>query len=127
LGTNDEHTVSNAILSHPVGELRQMSSDSADVVLMCYMLSFLPHGRLRWHACKTAVMVLCEGGLLVIMEPKRGVRQRNWAKHWMHILVTSFGLTSVKEEQRMHTVVLLLSKPIGWCCPIGEPMPLDFC
>lgn len=86
---------------------------STDVVLMCYMLSFLPDGYLRWHACHKAAVTLAPGGLFIIMEPKRGVRRSKWGHRWAQILKLTLGFHFVREEQRTHTVVLLFSKPVS--------------
>jgi hypothetical protein len=113
------HVVQADWLTLPIPEVSSGASSndiamsSVDAVLMCYMLSFLPDGCLRWHACKRAALALVPGGLLIIMEPKRGVRRSKWAKRWADILQRSLGLELIREDQHLHTVVLLLSKQLS--------------
>lgn len=108
-------------------QLLAVSCGSIDVIVMCYMLSFLPSGALRWEGVKRAMKVLRCGGLLLIMEPRRGAHHNQWHKKWTRVLASSLGCETVRTELMVHTASLLLRKPAEWseAC-VGLSGSLDF-
>lgn len=89
-------------------QLRGLRERSLDCVVMCYMLSYLPSGPLRWEAVMRAVQSLrSDGGLLVLLEAKRGAHRKQWQKSWIAQL-EAVGLSLVRQEVMKHTVFVAL-------------------
>ena len=89
--------------------LKALRVQSFDVVVMCYMLSFLPTGRLRWEACRRAHAVLSHGGLLLILEPRRGAHSKKWHVTWS-TSIPLLGFDLIRTQVMAKSVSLLFAK-----------------
>lgn len=98
----------------------------ADAIVMCYMLSFLPSGALRGEACRKAHKALPVGGVLLILEPRRGAHRKQWYKLWTTRLEGCCGFEHRKTELLLHTVVLLFEKTTPDTGETDTPILLEF-
>jgi hypothetical protein len=83
------------------------------VVLMCFMLSFLPRPELRFRACKTAYELLPTKGALLVIDARRGAHRTKWPQRWaaaLGKLLPGFGATEPYCEIGKSCGVLLLVK-----------------
>ncbi len=94
------------------GRVRGLRSASFDAVVMCFMLSFLPTPELRWEACRRAGEVLTAGGLLLILEPRRGAHSRKWHTAWCAEL-PNLGFALLRVQVMAKSISLLFSKAHG--------------
>ena len=79
-----------------------------DVIVMSYLLSFLPTPALRLRACRTAAESLRPGGALLIVEARRGGhRVQGWPAQWTAALTAQLPLVRIRLDFMKKSVALL--------------------
>ena len=99
----DENKESSKNNTQKRGVLKFLQSESFDVVVLSLVLSYLPTRQQRWDCCVKAYRLLCDNGLLLLIESDSAHQHRNahQIKAWKSAL-QSIGFIRYRYEKLTH-------------------------
>ena len=107
---DDEFSLSNSNAhlldihkSYLENPLKKLPSESFDVLVFSLVLSYLPTQKQRWDCCVKANRLLCDNGLLILIESDSAHQQRNahQIRAWKRAL-ESIGFARYRYEKLTH-------------------------
>ena len=109
-----------SIVAEATPAVTAVHAGSTDVVVMSFLLSFLPTPALRFRACATAVAALRPGGILVVVEARRGGQKQgavSWPQRWSGALQRALGVRHWRLDTLKLAIGVVFVKPADGAPP----------